>query len=439
MLNFEELASFCKRRGFVYQSSSAYGGLQGFFDYGPLGIELKNNIKKHWWKNNVYLRSDVYGLDSATVLKDLVLKYSQHSTTFTDNLIDCKNCKSRFRDDEFNGSDCPKCKSKNLSDLRAFNLMMNVNLGPTGEETGFLRPETAQGIFVNFKNVTDSFSPKIPFGIAQIGKAYRNEITPRHFLFRMREFEQMELEYFINPEDEDYFFNYWIEERLKWWKEIGVENIELKHQLSNELAHYSKATTDIVFKFHHGWEEIEGIANRTDYDLGSHTKNQNEFGLQSNVMKNDDSVVKLSYTSAEKTFVPYNIESSAGLDRAFLAVIASAYVQEETRIVLKLKPFLAPFKVAVIPIVKNNEKIVEYAKNIFEKLKKSNILPVIFENTGNIGKAYKKHDEIGTPFAITIDFDTLENDTMTIRFRDSMKQERLNFQEILSLILKNIN
>jgi len=445
-ITLEDLAAFCRRRGFVYQASSLYGGLQGFFDYGPLGVELKNNIKNAWWKELVLLRDDVFGLDSAVVMHKNVLNYSGHVDTFHDVLIDCKDCKVRFRDDEMNGNPaCPKCASTNLSQPRNFNLMMNVNLGPTHSTEGILRPETAQGVFVNFKNICDSFSPSLPFGIAQIGKAFRNEITPRNFVFRCREFEQMELEFFVTEEKSDEFFKYWVEQRLNWWRKIGVTNIRILEQNKEELAHYSKATTDICFEFPHGFEEIEGIANRGDFDLGSHTKMQDQFEIRAKVKHNVDSVDKLSVFDGQKHFIPSLVETSAGLDRAFLAVLTSAYTVEElpdgsSRIVLKFVPKLAPVKVSVIPLAKNNEKIVEFARNLYKNLKENDILPVVLENGGNIGKCYRKNDEIGTPFCVTVDFDTIGQgdpdlvNSVTVRDRDSMEQKRVKTVDLVAFL-----
>lgn len=446
-MDLEDLVSLCKRRGFIYQSCAVYGGVQGIFDYGPLGVELKNNIKKSWWRSMVYERCDVFGLDSSIILHKNVLKNSGHADTFTDPLIDCKKCKMRFREDHIKDKKCPNCGASDFSEKRDFNLMMSTNLGPIEGTIGYLRPETAQGIFLNFKNVCDSFSPSLPFGIAQIGKAFRNEITPRNFIFRAREFEQMELEFFVYPGDDESWYSYWIEERIKWWKNQGLDskNIELFEQPKTELAHYSKATTDILFKFPHGTEELEGIANRTDFDLGSHTKAQSEFEIQAKVRKNEESVMKLASFIDDKWVIPYIIEPSAGVDRAFLAVLTSSYTKEElkdgeTRIVLKLKPHLAPVKVAVMPLAKNKENLVEYAKRIVNLLKQEEIFPVVLELSSNIGKTYRKHDEIGTPFCVTVDFETLDEqkDTVTIRNRDSMQQIRLHFSELVDFFRKKL-
>ncbi len=442
-MQLEDLVALCKRRGFVYQSSAIYGGLQGFFDYGPLGVELKNNIKNAWWREIVHLREDVYGLDSAIILNKSVLNHSGHSDTFHDILIDCKECKCRFRDDEMKTkNECPGCGCADLSQPREFNLMMHVNLGPTHGVHGVLRPETAQGVFINFKNVCDSFSPTLPFGIAQIGKAFRNEITPRNFVFRVREFEQMELEFFIKRDQADKWFAYWVEQRVAWWKKIGVTNIKLLNQKPQELAHYSSATTDIAFEFPHGLEEVEGIANRGDFDLGSHTKMQEQFDIKAKVKENKDSVDKLCMHEDGASFIPNLVETSSGLDRAFLAVLASAYcvekIDESERVVLKLHPALAPIKAAVIPLAKNRPELVALARKIFTNLKACNIFPVELESGGNIGKCYRKHDEIGTPFCITVDFDTLETNKVTVRDRDTMQQIHVHIDDVVTFIEEKI-
>lgn len=447
-MQMEDIVSLCKRRGFIYQSCSLYGGLQGIFDYGPLGIELKNNIKKSWWKEVVHKRNDVFGLDSSILLHRNALKYSQHEDTFTDPLVDCRECKNRWRSDHIKDKTCPSCKSPNLTEERSFNLMLKTSLGPVEEASSkaYLRPETAQGIFLNFKNVVDSFSPTLPFGIAQIGKAFRNEITPRNFIFRAREFEQMELEYFVRPGEDDSMHAFWIEERLKWWGKQGLDRgmIECFQQPKEELSHYSKATTDLLFKFPHGKEELEGIANRTDFDLGSHTKSQETLNIKATIKENKESIMKLSILENGEWVVPYVIEPSAGVDRAFLAILTAAYKEEElekdNRIVLSLKPHLAPIKAAIIPLAKNKPELVNYAATLANSLKNQNILPISLESGGNIGKVYRKHDEIGTPFCVTVDFETLEEkkDEITIRERDSMKQTRMHISDLGSFLKESI-
>jgi len=432
----DELVALCKRRGFIFQSSEIYGGLQGLYDYGPLGVELKNNLKNAWWTSMVYENDNIEGLDSSILTNPMVLKYSGHEDTFSDPMVDCKSCNLRFRADQV-----PKeCKPEDLTEPRMFNLMFKTNVGPVddGKSFAYLRPETAQQIFTNFKNVIDSTSKSIPFGIAQIGKAFRNEITPRNFIFRVREFEQMELEYFVEPGKDDDSINEWVQKRLKWWEEQGVpmNSIELYEVPTDELAHYSKRTVDIMYKFPHGLEELEGIANRTDYDLGSHSKKQNELNISSDVKENKDSNSKLAIQNNEgKWYVPYVIEPSAGVERGFLAILNEAFVEEDLdegkkRIVLKLKPHLAPVKAAVIPLKKNNSEIVELSKSTKNMLQSLGLGRVVLENTGNIGKGYRRHDEIGTPICITVDFESLENRTVTIRDRDTMSQSRLNIDEL---------
>jgi len=437
----DELVALCKRRGFIFQSNEIYGGLQGLYDYGPLGVELKNNLKQAWWRDLVFDRDDVEGLDSSILTKPNVLKYSGHEDTFTDPLVDCKDCNSRWRADQLNSSKCPSCGSKNLTKPRPFNLMFKTSVGPVEDSNSFayLRPETAQNIFTNFKNVVDSTSKQLPFGIAQIGKAFRNEITPRNFVFRVREFEQMELEFFVVPGTDDQWHEAWVNSRLNWWDQQGVskDNLELYHVPKNELAHYSKATVDIMYKFPHGLEELEGIANRTDFDLGSHSKNQADLNLQSNVLENNESNARLAVQDPEtkKWIVPYVIEPSAGVDRGFLAVLNEAYNIEElgdgkTRTVLNLKPHLAPIKAAVIPLKKNNAELVNIASSIKKDLQKLRLGRILLENSGNIGKSYRRHDEIGTPLCITVDFETLEDNSITIRDRDTMQQRRIAISDI---------
>ena len=444
----EELVALCKRRGFIFQSHEIYGGLQGLYDYGPLGVELKNNLKQSWWREMVFNRDDVEGLDASILTKPSVLKFSGHEDTFTDPLVDCRDCKSRWRADQLKSDKCPSCGSNNLTDPRPFNLMFKTSVGPVEDKESFayLRPETAQNIFTNFKNVVDSTSKQIPFGIAQIGKAFRNEITPRNFVFRVREFEQMELEFFVAPGTDEKWHESWVESRLKWWDEQGVskENLELYRVPDDELAHYSKATVDIMYKFPHGLEELEGIANRTDFDLGSHSKNQAELNIQSNILENNESNARLATQDLEtkKWIVPYVIEPSAGVDRGFLAVLNEAYKIEEladgkTRTVLNLKPHLAPIKAAVIPLKKNHDGLVNIASNIKKDLQKLRLGRVLLENSGNIGKSYRRHDEIGTPLCITVDFDTLDDESVTIRDRDTMEQTRIKISK-LAEHLKNL-
>ena len=440
--NIEDLIALCKRRGFIFQSSEIYGGTQGLYDYGPLGVELKNNIKNSWWKSVVYERDDVEGLDAAILTKQSVLKYSGHEETFTDPLVDCKSCGERFRADQVPDY----CKKEDLTEPRQFNLMFKTNIGPVddGKTFAYLRPETAQQIFTNFKNVVDSTSRNVPFGIAQIGKAFRNEITLKSFIFRVREFEQMELEFFVVPGTDEGWHKKWVELRVNWWEKQGVpkKSLELYDVPKDELAHYSKATIDIMYKFPHGVEELEGIANRTDFDLGSHSKNQDELNLRAKVSEKNESNAKLALKDENNNWmVPFVIEPSAGVDRAILAILNEAYhlekIDDKERVVLKLKPHLSPIKAAIIPLKKNDEKIVAKAKEIKNKLQSLGLGRVLFENSGNIGKNYRRHDEIGTPICITIDFETLEEETVTIRDRDTMSQKRVSITDVEE-VFKNL-
>ena len=444
----DDLVSLCKRRGFIFQSGEIYGGLQGMYDYGPLGVELKNNLKSAWWSSMVYENDNIEGLDASILSNPTVLKYSGHEDTFSDPMVDCKTCKSRFREDQLPES-CNKGKC-DFTEPRQFNLMFKTNVGPIDDGTSFayLRPETAQQIFTNFKNVVDSSSKTLPFGIAQIGKAFRNEITPRNFIFRVREFEQMELEFFVKPGTDEDWHKTWVKKRLDWWEKQGVpkNNIELYDVPNDELAHYSKGTIDIMYKFPHGLEELEGIANRTDFDLGSHTKNQDELNISAKVMPNNNSNTRLAIQDIEskKWVVPYVIEPSAGVDRGVLAIMNEAYNVEDLgegkeRIVLKLKPHLSPIKAAVIPLKKNNAELVSKASDLKKRLQSLNIGRVVLENTGNIGKGYRRHDEIGTPLCITIDFESLEDNTATVRDRDTMKQERISIDALPEYLIKCIN
>jgi len=443
----EELVSLCKRRGFIFQSNEIYGGLQGLYDFGPLGVELKNNLKQSWWKSMVYDRDDVEGIDTSILTNPLVLRYSGHEDTFSDPLLDCRDCKARWRADHVEKNKCPGCGSEDLTEPRPFNLMFKTNVGPVddGDSFAYLRPETAQNIFTNFKNVLDSSPHSLPFGIAQMGKAFRNEITPRNFIFRVREFEQMELEFFVKPGEDEEWHKKWVENRLKWWEEQGIskENIELYEVPDDELAHYSKATTDIMYKYPHGLEELEGIANRTDFDLGSHTKGQDELTINAKVAKNTQSNAKLAIQdlSSKEWVVPFVIEPSAGVERGFLAVLNEAYRVEDLeegkkRTVLGLKPHLAPVKVAIIPLKRNDESIVSKSKDIKGLLQAKLSGKILLENTGNIGKSYRKHDEIGTPVCITVDFQTLDDETVTIRDRDSMKQIRVHLEEVNTYLIE---
>jgi glycyl-tRNA synthetase len=530
--SLEQIVSLAKRRGFVFPSSSVYGGLASTWDYGPLGVELKNNVKRAWWKSVVHDRDDMEGFDAAILMNRLVWKYSGHEATFSDPMSDCRNCKARPRADhvfaaqmgrdpkgiiEINeaiaakGLACPKCGSKDLTPARPFNLMFKTTVGAvdTGDDSGlaYLRPETAQGMFVNFGNVLDTMRRKLPFGIAQIGKAFRNEITPGNFTFRTREFEQMEIEYFVKPGEDEAAHQMWIDARQKWYLDLGMrrENLKEREQSKDELAHYAKRCVDLEYKFPMGWSELEGIANRTDYDLKAHSRSE----------QNPDAVGSLTYfdQAAKQHIVPYVIEPSAGADRATLAFLRDAYedalvrepsaedtaklrelvesfakstgkrdsldkdvkarlvgeaeaiakdlpgslprllglmedteankievmkklrgvgekiAEEHTRTVLHLHPRLAPISAAVFPLKRNEAALVETAQAIRGELRQAG-LRAVYDDTGAIGKLYRRQDEIGTPWCITVDFQTQQDGTVTVRDRDTMKQERVSAKEL---------
>ena len=418
----EAVISLCKRRGFIFPGSEIYGGLANSFDFGPMGVELKNNIKQQWWKRFVRERDDMVGLDSALIMNTKVWEASGHVATFTDPLVECKKCHERFREDTLDGSEvCPKDKKKHeFTEAKQFNLMLKTFLGPVEDEknTVYFRPETAQGIFVNFKNIIDTARKKLPFGVAQIGKAFRNEITPGNFIFRTREFEQMEIEYFI-PEpkkDSDWegYFDAWQGEMNSWIKSLGIKEDEYEQVEipKADLAHYSKKTVDFEYKYPFGQKELYGLAYRTNFDLKNH-------GLE--------------YTDQEgNKYIPHVIEPSLGVERSVLAVLLSAYTEEEAdgenRIVLKLPAKLAPFKIAIFPLLKNKPELVAAALEIYHSLKKD--FACDFDDNGNVGKRYRRQDEIGTPYCITVDFDTLEKGDVTVRDRDTMKQERIKITEL---------
>lgn len=442
-LLMQDIVELCKRRGFIFHSSEIYGGIQGVYDYGPLGVELKNNLKNQWWNDIVYKRDDIEGLDASILTHNLTLKYSGHETTFSDPLVDCKDCKARLREDLLENKKCSNCGSKNLTPPRDFNLMFKCGFGPVKEDKNFvyLRPETAQSIFINFKNIINTSPKKLPFGIAQIGKSFRNEITARNFIFRTREFEQMEIEFFVNKEDSQKWYKRWIEERLSWWKKQGLseKNLKVLESEKDQLAHYSIATCDILYRYPHGFDELEGIANRTDYDLASHSKNNDQIQVDSKIMYNKDSNQTLSFHISGNEIFPYVIEPSAGVDRGVLALLVEAYTKETLpngtqRVVLKLAKHLAPFKISVIPVVKNKFEIVAKAKNLTSSLREYGIGRIKYEDTNNLGKAYRKNDEIGTPFCITVDFESLSNETVTIRDRDTMLQKRVSIYELLLMV-----
>ncbi|MEW6734277.1 MAG: glycine--tRNA ligase [Acidobacteriota bacterium] len=554
-VDMEKIVSLCKRRGFIFQSSEVYGGIGSTWDYGPLGVELKNNVKRAWWRSVVYNRDDMEGLDAAIIMNRLVWKYSGHETTFSDPLVDCKKCKKRFRADHIKGERCPECEGE-LTEPRNFNLMFQTFLGPVQDESGlaYLRPETAQGIFVNFTNVLQTTRRKLPFGVAQIGKAFRNEITPGNFTFRTREFEQMEIEYYCKPpqylqpgeKDDMTLHAEWIEQRFNWYVQLGIDPTRLRKRVQGpeELAHYAKATTDLEYLFPGslGWNELEGIANRQDYDLSAHSRDVPETDLKRlELTKNINSTEKLDYFDEQYLdpatgkkgirYIPYVIEPSAGADRGTLAFLCEAYHEElvsepkeedlvplreacaaalksldkkiaeaekptykgdgptavelraistalnkalaelpqsllniedtcnlsggdrvellkkvrqlaaklcdeYTRVVLKLHTQLAPIKVAVFPLKKNEPRIVELAKQIKHDLQP--FLRAVYDDTAGIGKLYRRQDEIGTPYCITVDFQSLEDQTVTVRDRDTMQQERVNVAQLRAYLCEKL-
>ncbi len=432
----EKVVSLCKRRGILFQSSEIYGGLNACYDYGPLGVELKRNVNKFWWQSMVHKHEDIVGLDAAILMHPRIWEASGHVENFTDPLVDCRVCKERFREDEIDPKrlekrQCPKCGSKDsLTAARKFNLMFKTHMGPVEEDASvvYLRPETAQGIYVNYKNVMDSSRKKIPFGIAQIGKAFRNEITPGNFIFRTREFEQMEMQYFVKPGNDDAVFHQWCDKRLGWYQELGIrkEKLRLHQHGKDELAHYAKVAYDIQYEFPFGWKELEGIHNRTDYDLSRHQQYSGK---------------DLSYFDdiSRERYIPYIIETSAGLDRTVLTCLVDAYdeekLDEETRIVLHLDPKIAPIKAAVFPLV-NRDGMVELSRKIFEELKDR--FNIFYDDSGAVGRRYRRQDEAGTPFCITIDSQTLKDETVTIRDRDTMKQDRVHARALFDELNKRI-
>jgi len=421
-IEMEKIVSLCKRRGFIFQNSEIYGGLGNTWDYGPLGVGLKKNVKEAWWKNIVYEREDMEGLDSAILMHPNTWLASGHVESFTDPLVDCKKCKKRFREDDLDKHICPECGGE-LTDPRQFNLMFKTFVGPVENEasTVYLRPETAQGIFINFFNILTSMRRKIPFGIAQIGKAFRNEITPGNFVFRTREFEQMEIEYFVKPGTDKEWHDYWVNERLEWYKKYGIkqENLRLREHGKDEMAHYAKSCFDIEYLFPMGWSELEGIANRTDFDLKQHTNYSNR------------NLIYFDEETKEKYF-PYVIEPSAGVDRSSLAFLIDAYKEEDVRgrkrVFLSFHPDIAPVKVAVLPLLRNRGDIVELSKKIKKDI--LNQYVTVYDDTGSIGRLYRRQDEIGTPYCITVDVQSLEDRAVTIRERDSMQQDRISIDQI---------
>ncbi len=447
----DKIVSLCKRRGFIFQGSEIYGGLANTWDYGPYGVELKNNLKRAWWKANVQERNDILGMDCAILMHPKVWEASGHLHNFFDLKSDCKSCKKRFKSADLSRQDilneggipptinnlagkdknkCPECSGE-LTEARPFNLMFKTYQGPV-EESGnqiHLRPETAQGMFVNFINILDSRHPKLPFGLAQIGKSFRNEITPGNFTFRTREFEQMEIEYFVNPQDADRIYEEWIDERFNWYLNLGVkkENLRKREHAKDELAHYAKGCTDLEYNFPFGWAELEGIANRSDFDLKQHAQYSGKDLQYFDDLK-------------KEKFYPYIIEPSGGVDRAVLAFLIDAYheekVKEETRVVLKLDKALAPTKVAILPLLRNRPEIVELAKKISQDLKK--YFTTIYDDTGSIGKLYRRQDEVGTLYCVTVDVQTLEDKQVTVRSRDTMLQERIDTAGLKNYLVEKL-
>jgi glycyl-tRNA synthetase len=428
----DKIVSLCKRRGFIFPSSDIYGGLANTWDYGPFGIELKNNVKRFWWKTNVHERYDIYGLDAAILMHPKVWEASGHTKNFFDLKSDCKSCKKRFKvEDLKNKEKCPECGGE-LTESRQFNLMFKTHQGPVEDASNaiYMRPETAQGMFVNFLNIMDSRHPKLPFGMAQVGKSFRNEITPGNFTFRTREFEQMEIEYFVRPADADKFYEYWVSERFSWYKKLGIkeENLRKRAHAGDELAHYAKACTDIEYNFPFGWSELEGIANRTDFDLRQHAQYSGK-----DLSFFDD--------AAKERFYPYIIEPSGGIDRSILAFLIDAYNEEQVkdgvRVVLKLHKELAPTKVAVFPLLKNRPEIVELAKRLALDLKKTMV--TTYDDTGAIGKLYRRQDEVGTLYCVTVDVASLEDNQVTVRDRDTMLQERVSVDALKQYLVDKLS
>jgi glycyl-tRNA synthetase len=443
----EKIVSLAKRRGFVFQSSEIYGGLNGCYDYGPLGVELLNNIKANWWQEMTF-RENIEGIDASILMHPRVWEASGHVENFTDPMVDCKECKARFRADSLEEMECGnkaykgrkaiKCKEEGkFTEARNFNLMFKTFIGAVEDSNSivYLRPETAQGIYVNFLNVKDSSRQKLPFGIAQIGKAFRNEINTKNFLFRTREFEQMEMQFFIHPSEDKKWFDYWLQERINWFISLGIQSTKLNIKKHDKLAHYAKEAVDIEFEFPFGWGEIEGIHNRTDYDLSRHSQFSGK---------------KMEYfdINTKERFIPYVIETSAGASRSFFAFLINAYDEElvssdinnelkpELRTILHLHPKLAPIKAGIFPLV-NRDGMPEIAQKLTNDLRKK--FKIFYDDSGAIGRRYRRQDECGTPFCFTIDSETLQNNTVTVRYRDSMKQERLGIDRVAEFLNNNLS
>ncbi len=428
----DRVVNLAKRRGLIFPSSEIYGGFRSTWDYGPLGVLLKRNVKEAWWRSMVQLRDDVVGLDAAILMAPKVWEASGHVATFTDPLVDCRSCQERFRADQLPASGaCPKCGAKDsFTEARQFNLMFKTFVGPVEDDASvaYLRPETAQGIFVNFPAVQTTSRRKPPFGIAQIGKAFRNEITPGNFTFRTREFEQMELEFFVPPDEGNKWFEYWCAERLSWYADLGIpeSHLQLRRHAAEELSHYSAGTADVEYDYPWGWGELEGIANRTDFDLTQHAKFSGE---------------DLTYfdPAADERYIPHVIEPSAGADRATLAFLLDAYSEEEVRgeqrVVLRLDPRLAPIKVAVLPLSKD-ERLSPVAHEVSDALRQSFMID--YDETRAIGRRYRRQDEVGTPYCVTIDFDTIDDRAVTVRERDSMNQDRVSLDKLVPYLSERL-
>ncbi len=439
-VSMDALASLCKRRGFIFQSSEIYGGINGFWDYGPLGVELKRNIKEVWWKSMVRDRDDVVGLDTSIIMHPRVWEASGHIQGFTDPMVDCKKCKGRWRGDQLPETKCPEGGPHEFTEARLFNLMFETHTGPVKDNASltYLRPETAQGIFTQYSNVLATSRQKVPFGIAQIGKAFRNEINPRNYTFRSREFEQMELEFFIKPGTDEQWHEYWVEERMKWYQLVGLpeESLHRDVHAKEDLAHYASACVDVAYDFPFGVQELEGIAARGNFDLSQHQ----QFSGKS---------MEYFDQEANEKYVPHVVEPSAGVDRIALALLCEAYREEwvskaeirpaepkqkppegfEARTVMGFEPCIAPVRVAVFPLLKNKPDLVNKAKDVFGMVRER--WPAFYDQVGAIGRRYRRQDEAGTPYCVTVDFDTLEDDTVTVRDRDSMEQKRVKIDEIL--------
>lgn len=425
-----KITSLAKRRGFVFQNSEIYGGIQGFYDYGPLGVELKNNLKRLWWLEMTRNHEDIVGTDGTIVSHPKVWEASGHVKSFTDAMVDCKKCKKRFKEDELSGKKCPECGGE-TTPPKKFNILVETSIGVIEKEkrTAYLRGEACQNIYLNYQNILNSTRIKIPFGICQIGKAFRNEITPKQFLFRTIEFEQWDLQWFVNPKQSDKWFEYWKKERFEWYKKIfnNQRNIRLREHRKEELAHYAKAAFDIEYNTPFGWKEAEGVHSRADWDLSRHGKYSN----------ND-----FTYTDPDngEKFLPWIVETSGGVDRTIFFLLLDAYHEEDvkgkTRVVLKLKPELAPYKMAIFPLLANKPELVSKAEKLYKELKKKH--SVVLDGRGNIGKRYFSQDEIGTPWCLTVDFQSLEDDTITVRDRDTTKQTRVKISDLDSFFEKKL-